>query len=121
MRTTLARRAYSGTLGLVSAAIAALAYLLAQPGGHVRTPEPVAPYRTPRVARPVRVEPPSPDVARYLRLRPGPELPPREALPDTTAVAPSLREKGLPPLEGSAIGEVIRANGGRVPGTGAEL
>jgi hypothetical protein len=48
-------------------------------------------------------------------------LPPRETLPDTLAVAPSPREKGLPPLEGSAIGAVIRANGGRVPATGAEL
>ncbi|HYH69468.1 MAG TPA: hypothetical protein VD866_32535 [Urbifossiella sp.] len=121
MRTTLARRAYSGTLGLLSAAIAALAYLLAQPGGHARTPEPVAPDNTLDVVQPVGVEPPSPDFAWFLRPRLGSELLPRETLPDTIAVAPPPREQRLPPLEGSAIGAVVLANGGRLPATGAEL
>jgi hypothetical protein len=118
MRTTLARRAYSGTLGAVSAAIAALAYLLAQPGGQARRPEPAAPDGPPRVARPVGVEPPAPDLARLLRPRPEP---PRDTPPDLVAVAPPPREAGPPPLDGSAIGAVVRANGGRVPATGAEL
>lgn len=121
MRTNLARRAYLGAHGLVSVAIAGLAYLLAQPGGHVRPPEPVAPDGPPHVAQPGRVDPPTPDLARVFRLRSGPELPPREALLDTTAVAPLPREKRLPSLEGSAIGAVVRANGGRLPATGAEL
>jgi hypothetical protein len=121
MRTTLARRAYSGTLGLLSAAIAGLVYLLVQPGGHVRTPEPVGQDGTPQVASPVGVEPPSPDFARLLRPRLGSELLPRETHPDIVAVAPPPREKRLPVLDGSAIGAVIRANGGRVPATGAEL
>lgn len=120
MRTTLARRAYAGTLGLFSTAIAALAYLLAQPGGHVRTPDPVEPADPPHVAMTDRAEPPSPDFVRFLRPRLGAELR-RESPPDAVAVAPLPREKGLPPLEGSAIGAVFRANGGRLPASGAEL
>lgn len=121
MRTTLARRAYSGAIGVLSAGIAVVVYLLAQPGGHVRTPEPITPDSVPRDTPPNGVEQPPADFARYLRPRLGSELLPRETFLDTIAVAPPPREKRLPSLEGSAISAVIRANGGRLPATGAEL
>jgi hypothetical protein len=118
MKPTLAHRATTAALGLVTVSIGAVAYLLMQPAEPVRRAQPVALETSPVTTSRPAAKPVPPDFSRFRSLL---ELPRRESIAVALAPPPRERNTELPPLDGTAIGAVIRANGGKVPATGAEL